>query len=266
MDIRVSSLWRYPVKSMAGASMPSLAVTDWGPNLDRRWMVIDSQKRFITQRQLPRMCRLSASLSDAGIRIQSLDEPSLFIDVPEPMQAPQYEVAVWSDNCAAMDAGDEVATWLSDILGKSLRLCFMAETTHRQVDTQFAELGSRVSFADGFPFLLCSEASLAVLSKALGRGLAVQRFRPNIVVAGSEAFAEDEWRRIRIANIEFDVLKPCSRCAIPTVNLDTAEREADVFKMLRAERSKNGEVYFGQNLVHRGSGELAVGQRVEVLE
>ena len=94
----------------------------------------------------------------------------------------------------------------------------------------------------------------------------MQRFRPNIVVAGSEAFAEDEWRRIRIANIEFDVLKPCSRCAIPTVNLDTAEREADVFKMLRAERSKNGEVYFGQNLVHRGSGELAVGQRVEVLE
>ncbi len=266
MDIRVSSLWRYPVKSMAGASMPSLAVTDWGPNLDRRWMVIDSQKRFITQRQLPSMCRLSASLTDAGIRIQSLDDQGLFVEVPQPSLGSQYDVVVWSDNCAAVDAGDEVAIWLSDILGKSLRLCFMADNTHRQVDTQFAELGTRVSFADGFPFLLCSEASLGVLSSVLGRGLEVQRFRPNIVVTGSEPFAEDGWRRIRINNIEFELVKPCARCAIPTVNLDTAAREADVFKMLRAERSKNGEVYFGQNLIHDGSGELAVGQRVEILE
>jgi uncharacterized protein YcbX len=114
--------------------------------------------------------------------------------------------------------------------------------------------------------LLCSESSLLALSDALGRSLDIRRFRPNIVVSGAVPFAEDTWQRIRIANIEFDLVKPCARCVIPTINLDSAAREADVFEMLRAERGSNGEVYFGQNLVHYGEGEIAVGQSVEILE
>lgn len=266
MDLQVSSLWRYPLKSTAGVSLPVMSVNSWGPDLDRRWMVVDSQKRFITQRQLPMMCRLAASLTGSGLLIQSLDDESLFVEVPEPGDTERYLVTVWSDTPEAIDAGDEVAAWLSDLLGRDLRLCFMPDTTHRQVDRQFAATARRVSFADGFPFLLCSESSLAALSDVRGRSLDMRRFRPNIVVSGAAAFAEDTWQRIRIANIEFDVVKPCARCVVPTINLDSAAREADVFKMLRAERGSNGEVYFGQNLVHYGEGELAVGQSVEMLE
>jgi uncharacterized protein YcbX len=266
MDLQVSSLWRYPIKSMAGVSLPVMKVTSWGPDLDRRWMVVDGQRDFLTQRQLPMMCRLAVSLTESGLRLQSLDDESLFIEVPEPSDTERYFVTVWSDTPEAIDAGDEVAAWLTGFLGRDLRLCFMPDTFHRQVDPQFALTGRRISFADGFPFLLCSESSLLALSHALGRSLDMLRFRPNIVVSGAPPFAEDTWQRIHIANIEFELVKPCERCVIPTINLDSAAREADVFKMLRAERGSNGAVYFGQNLVHYGEGELAVGQRVEILE
>lgn len=103
------------------------------------------------------------------------------------------------------------------------------------------------------------------MSEALGRNLDMRRFRPNIVVSGGDAFAEDSWRRIQIGNIEFELVKPCARCAIPTVNLDSGVREADVFKMLRAERLRDGDVFFGQNLIHRGEGDIALGQSVEIL-
>jgi uncharacterized protein YcbX len=266
MNLHVSSLWRYPLKSVMGVSLPVMKVNSWGPDLDRRWMVVDSQRRFLSQRQLPMMCRLAASLTESGLRLQSLDDQSLFTEVTEPSDAERYLVTVWSDTAEAIDAGDVAAGWLTDLLGRELRLCFMPDTTHRQVDAQFALAGRRVSFADGFPFLLCSEFSLLALSDALRRSLDMRRFRPNIVVSGAAPFAEDTWQRIRIANIEFDVVKPCARCVIPTINLDSAAREADVFEMLRAERGSNGEVYFGQNLVHYGEGEIAVGQSVEILE
>lgn len=265
MGLVVSSLWHYPVKSLAGVSLENMKISAWGPHLDRRWMVIDDRGRFITQRQLPAMSRLAAALTDTGVRIIDLDDNSQSIDVHQPSGGQDYLVTVWSDQCIALDAGDEAAEWLTCRLGKDLRLCFMDENTHRQVDTQYAEAGIRVSFADGFPFLLCSDASAAILSGSLGRSLDMRRFRPNIVVSGADAFAEDSWRQIRIANIEFEIVKPCSRCAIPTINLDSGLREPDVFKVLRAERQRDGEVFFGQNLIHRGDGEIAVGQRVEII-
>lgn len=120
MAITVTSLWQYPVKSMAGVALASMAVNSWGPSLDRRWMLVDSQHRFITQRQLPYMCRLAASLTRTGIRIQSLDD-ALSIDVPQPVAGVRYDATVWSDTCEAVDAGDEAAAWLSKVLGKTLQ-------------------------------------------------------------------------------------------------------------------------------------------------
>jgi len=174
-------------------------------------------------------------------------------------------VMVWADSCAALDAGDEAASWLSSLLGKPLRLCYMPEQTHRQVDMQFGQQGDRVSFADGFPFLLCNTASLQLFSAGLGREMDILRFRPNIVISGAEAFAEDNWQRIRIGDIEFDLVKPCARCAIPTVNLVDASREADVFTMLRKLRQRGDEVYFGQNMIHRGQGNIRLGDEVKIV-
>ncbi|CAA0088263.1 putative protein YcbX [Zhongshania aliphaticivorans] len=266
MALTVTSLWRYPVKSMVGESLARLEVNKWGPNLDRRWMLVDTRHRFVSQRQLPMMSRLSALLTERGVRIQLVSDPGHGIDVAQPTDGQCYDVSVWSDTCSAIDAGDAPAAWLSDVLGQSVRLCFMPDDYLRQVDTAFAPIGAQVSFADGFPFLLCSTASLAALSKSLGRTLEMERFRPNIVVTGSEAFAEDAWRRLRIGDVEFDLVKPCARCAIPTINLDNGVREPDVFRMLRRERTRDGQVFFGQNLLHRGDGSITLGQEVEILK
>ncbi len=266
MSILISGLYSYPVKSLRGHAQRVMDVTDWGADGDRRWMVIDEGGGFITQRQLPKMCRIGAESRDGGVYLWHLDVPGSGVFVKLSGREPARDVTVWDDCCVAFDAGDEVAAWLSQQLGAALRLCYMPESSHRQVDRRFAQDGDRVGFADGFPFLLCNEASLQVLSNELGRSLDILRFRPNIVVSGAAAFAEDQWRRIRIGDIEFDLVKPCARCAIPTVNLVDASREPDVFRMLKTHRQRNDEVFFGQNMIHRGQGAISLGDAVEVLQ
>tara|TARA_R110002167_G_scaffold88917_6_gene239681 strand:+ start:4423 stop:5229 length:807 start_codon:yes stop_codon:yes gene_type:complete len=265
MSVIVSSLYTYPVKSLRGNGQRVLDVTDWGPDRDRRWMVIDESGQFVTQRQQPKMCLIAAEIKGDALRLWNLKQPGNGVCVDYSRAKIEREVFVWEDNCTALDAGDEVAEWLSDELGARLRLCYMPESTQRQVALPYGAPGDRVSFADGFPFLLCNEASLQVLSSVLGRELDIQRFRPNIVISGAPAFAEDGWKKICIGGVEFDLVKPCARCAIPTVNLEDASREPDVFRVLQAQRKRDGEVYFGQNMIHRAHGAVAVGDAVDVL-
>jgi len=265
MSIQVSGLYSYPVKSLRGHAQETTRVTSWGPDRDRRWLVVGEAGQFITQRQLPKMSRIGAEYRGEGIYLWHLDYGNAEIYVPVTSAQTPCKVMVWADSCAALDAGDEAASWLSSLLGKPLRLCYMPEQTHRQVDMQFGQQGDRVSFADGFPFLLCNIASLQLFSAGLGREMDILRFRPNIVISGAEAFAEDNWQRIRIGDIEFDLVKPCARCAIPTVNLVDASREADVFTMLRKLRQRGDEVYFGQNMIHRGQGNIRLGDEVKIV-
>ncbi|WP_372860555.1 MOSC domain-containing protein [Spongiibacter sp.] len=261
----VSGLWRYPVKSLVGAACETLQVNDWGPAGDRRWMLVDDSGRFLSQRQLPMMCRLQARETPSGIAIVDLDSAAS-IEVATPgSAAPARSVVVWGDDCRGLDAGDAVAQWLAARLGRVLRLCYMPDEEHRQVDLNYAQPGDRVSFADGFPFLLCHQRSVDWLSEKLGRTLEMSRFRPNLVVDGGEAFAERQWRRLAVGNIEFDVVKPCSRCVIPSIAPHSGERETEVFALLREHCSDGAEVVFGQNLIQRGTGSIALGDVVRPL-
>ncbi len=144
-------------------------------------------------------------------------------------------------------------------------MCFMDEDTHRQVDLEFAQQGDRTGFADGYPFLILSEASIGFLSDKLGRELAIERFRPNIVVSGCDAFAEDEWKKIVINGVEFDIVKPCARCVIPTLDLETSEKQVDVMQAMMKYRKQGKAVMMGMNAVHRQTGVLQVGQTVAVV-
>jgi uncharacterized protein YcbX len=265
MTMFVTSLYTYAVKSLRGVSQREMTISHWGPDGDRRWMVIDESGQFVTQRQYPKMSRIGAQLNGEVLHLWDLNQPNIAVFVNQTRVTAEREVVVWADTCMALDAGNEVADWLSYQLGVPLRLCYMPDSTQRQVDLQYAEIGDRVSFADGFPFLLCNEASLNALSDDLGRALDIRRFRPNIVISGAPAFAEDYWRRIRIGGVEFDLVKPCARCAIPTINLDDASREPDVFRLLKAKRQRDGDVFFGQNMLHRGRGLVSLGDAVEVL-
>jgi MOSC domain-containing protein len=175
-------------------------------------------------------------------------------------------VRVWADEVAAVDAGEGAARWLGRLLRQDCRLVFMPPQTRRPVDPHYARRGETVSFADGFPLLLVSEASLAALNARLAQPVPMNRFRPNLVVAGCEAFAEDRWRRIRIGALELDVVKPCSRCAIPAIDQATGQRDPEINRALAAFRRFEGQILFGQNLLHAGPGALRRGDPVEVLE
>lgn len=261
--MQLTELSIYPVKSCAGFSVPSAGLDRFGLAGDRRWMVVDESGLFITQRQIPGMCLIDVQCVAGGICVtQSHD--TLEVSIPDE-GAQSRRVEVWGDAVQALDAGDAAAHWFTQRLGRACRLVYMPDSALRRVDGAYAGEGETVSFADGFPLLLISRASLEDLNGRLPQPVPMNRFRPNLVVSGCEAFAEDGWRRIRIGQMELDVAKPCSRCVMPSIVQETGERDPHINRALAAFRRVNGQILFGQNLLYRGSGQLAVGDKVEVL-
>lgn len=267
--MQLSALYRYPLKSARYESLISSQVEALGLQGDRRWMLVEeSSGRFLTQRLLPQMGRIEARYNDeGGLSLSAPGCASIEVALPGP-DAELRGVTVWSDSLRVPDAGDEAAAWLSAFIGRPCRLVRVPESRARQVDTGYAEPGDKVAFADGFPLLLIGQGSLDDLSARVGRSLEMLRFRPNLVIEGAEPYAEDSWKRIRIGALEFQVAKGCSRCILTTLDPHTGERSADrePLTTLKTYREREGQVYFGQNLLPRGVGELRVGMPVEVLE
>ncbi|MEA3292753.1 MAG: MOSC domain-containing protein, partial [Pseudomonadota bacterium] len=163
--------------------------------------------------------------------------------------------------------GEESGRWLSQAIGDDCRLVFIPDDEIRPCDPRYAAPGDRTSFTDGFPLLLISQASLDDLNRRLAQPVEMRRFRPNLVVAGVEPYAEDNWQRIRVGEIEMRGVKPCSRCAIPAVDPDTGIVSGlEPLRTLSAYRKRNNKIYFGQNLAHNGHGSLCVGDLVTKLE
>lgn len=265
-QLQLSELWRFPVKSMRGARAQQFMLDARGLQGDRAWMLVDSEGHFLTQRQLPRMTLIKAETLDAGVRLQIPGQAPLSVrHAPERPAQGNIPVQVWRDQCLADCVEPEVDQALSDFLGQSCRLVRLPKSSVRSVDPNYAQPEDQVGFADGFPLLLISQASLDDLNQRLESPISMERFRPNLVVSGCEPFAEDQWRRIRIGGIEFRVVKPCSRCSIPGVDPDTGERSKEPTRTLATYRQRDHQVYFGQNLLHDSTGQLEVGMPVEVL-
>jgi hypothetical protein len=231
-------------------------------------MVVDAHNgRFLTQRLLASMNRIKVAWQ--GSEQLLLSAPGM-VDLPVAVPGSQAElrnVTIWRDSLDVPDAGDAAASWLSQLLGRACRLVYVPAQLARQVDPAYAAVGDKVAFADGFPLLLIGQASLDDLSARVGRSLEMLRFRPNLVITGSAPYAEDEWRRIRIGTLEFRVVKGCSRCIMTTLDPQTGERSADrePLATLQRYRARDGQVYFGQNLIACGAGQLSLGMPVEVL-
>jgi len=266
MPILISQLYFYPVKSCAGTALDLAEIGPRGIKYDRQWMVVDAGGNFLTQRQEPKLALISPQLneSEGVLQLTAPSMPELTLNLDSIGQ--KLEVTVWDDNCSALDEGDKAASWFSQSIGKPVRLVKFAYDFVRQVDQRYAlREDDQVGFADGFPFLLLSEASLGALNERLVEALPINRFRPNIVVSATEPFAEDQWKKIAINGISFDVVKPCARCVITTVNQDTGIAGAEPLKTLANFRRVDGKVLFGQNLTHLSQGKLAIGDVVEVL-
>jgi MOSC domain-containing protein len=259
----VSELNIYPCKSMRGVSLTDMPLIDSGPQWDRRWMLVDNDGGFISQREEARLCLVDVRLDPGCLRLSAPGQRSLSLVITE--QGASLEVTVWDDQVQAVDCGDEPARWFSSFLQRDCRLVMMPQSSRRQVDRDYSREGDTVSFADGFPLLLIGEASLADLNARLSVPITMAHFRPNIVIRGCEAFAEDRWQAVSIGGIHFDLVKPCSRCVIPSINPRTAEKQAEVVRTLASYRRSAGSVYFGQNMIHRGRGLVKQGDRLEVL-
>ncbi|AJO79817.1 MOSC domain-containing protein [Pseudomonas sp. MRSN 12121] len=267
--MRLSALYRYPLKSGRGESLQQVALDRLGLEGDRRWMLVDEPSgRFLTQRAVPQMSQLGALWNaEGGLTLSAPGFPSLEVPLPD-AEAPLRGVTIWRDTLRVPDAGDAAHAWLSDFIGKPTRLVQIPLERARTTQAGYGKDDDQVAFADGFPLLLIGESSLQDLSSRVGRPLEMLRFRPNLVIEGSPAFAEDGWKRIRIGDIEFRVVKPCSRCILTTIDPQTGERSADrePLATLQQYRAQEDGAMFGQNLVNDGNGRLEVGMSVTVLE
>ncbi len=267
-NVIVDDLRIYPVKALRGHGLQASPVAIWGLEHDRRWMVVKPDGRFLTQRELPAMARISARMTGEGLTLAADAGGELRVAVPMAATAERREVEVWSDRLPALDAGPEAADWLSARLGLPCGLVYLDDPRARAVDPAYALPDDRALFSDGFPVLLANTASLAALNAALPRPIEMGRFRPNIVMSGAEPWAEDRWRRIRIGEVVFRVAKPCARCIVTTVDQTTGERpdKSEPLRTLGRLRRTASGVMFGQNLIPDGPGRIAVGDRIEVLE
>jgi uncharacterized protein YcbX len=260
--LHLSSLHIYPLKSARGISVDHVILDAFGPALDRRWMLVDPQGLLVTRRERHQMALIDVELVGEGLRVRAPGNGTL--EVGQGSDAsPTVEVQVWDDRCLARDLGDEPARWFSSFLGEPVRLVFMPNATFRQIDPDYVPGIRRVSFADGFPLLLIGEGSLAELNRRLPTPVPMNRFRPNVVLAGTEPFAEDTWETVKIGTVTFDVVKPCARCVATTIDHDTAAAGREPLRTLATFRKRGHGVYFGQNLLHQAPGILAVGAAAE---
>lgn len=267
-QLNVSGLSIYPVKSCAGIALRASRVEAFGLSYDRRWMVVDEKGVMLTQRKLAKMCLIHTELIGGQLYLKYSSMPDLAVMQPD--TGNKRRVKVWDDECLAYDAGHEPANWLSQVLGVECRLVYFPDDEIRQVDLNFAGKNDKTAFSDGFPLLLISQASLDDLNSRLEQPISMDRFRPNIVVQGCQPYAEDNWKKIRIGNIVFRIVKPCSRCVIPSINTDTAERETEPTKTLKSYRQRNNKIFFGQNVIAEINKEelsvIEVGMSVEIIE
>ncbi|RMT84172.1 MOSC domain-containing protein [Pseudomonas viridiflava] len=268
--LRLRALYRYPLKSCKAEILQRASFDGLGLAGDRRWMLVDeSTGRFLTQRALPQMSQLSVLWNaSGGVTLSAPGMAPLDVEVPVDAQDSLRGVTVWRDSLQVPDAGDAAAEWVSRFIGKPTRMVYMPVERARWLPGGYGSVDHRINFADGFPLLLIGQGSLDDLSARLGKSVEMLRFRPNLVIEGAGAFAEDTWKRIRIGDLQFELLKPCARCILTTIDPATGERSPDrePFATLKTYREVEGDVMFGQNMVNVGPGELEVGMDVEVLE
>ncbi len=263
--VTLTHLSVYPVKSCRGISVGAATLDRWGLQHDRNWMVVDADGRFISQRTHPRLALVEPALGRELMTLRAPDMPVL--ELPASGRAgPERMVSIWEDSCRALDQGDAAAEWFSRCLGQPARLVRIGAGFARAVPQARYPAGADVSFADAFPVLLLSVASLGALNARLATPVPMNRFRPNLVIDGCPEFAEDSWRHLRIGGVEFQVVSACKRCVITTVDQSTGTPGTEPLATLATfRRDAEGSVVFGRNVVHQGVGTLRVGDAVQVL-
>lgn len=261
--MQLSGIFVYPIKACAGVSLMSAELVERGLAHDRRYMLVDRRGVFVTQREAPRLCRVATALGPHGIAVSAAGCSTLVL--PCELHSGAFEARpyrVWESTGHAL-RHPEGSRWFSDLLSDELSLLYMPDTERRAVNPKRARPGDLVSFADAYPVLLASEASLRDLNQRLETPVSMRRFRPNLVVSGGEPYAEDHFRSLRIGELSFRAVKRCERCVVTTIDPDSAERGREPLHTLAGYRTSDGKIWFGMNLIHDGPGRLRLGDVVQ---
>ena len=267
MGATLSAINVYPVKGLKGIALETAHCTDRGIRNDRRWMIVDSDGVFLSQRTFPRMATVWTELTDSSLVLSAPDEDP--VEVPlAPPPAPWMKVQVWESVCDAIPASREADWWLTQYLGQPCRLVYMPDDSVRYSKSKYAGEGKRVGFADGYAYLMIGEASLADLNSRLAAkkhpALPMNRFRPNLVLSGTEPYAEDRYGEIRIGDAAFRAVKPCGRCQVTTTDQASGEVMGPEPLLTLASYRDSAEFgqMFGMNLVSVRAGTVRVGDSV----
>jgi uncharacterized protein YcbX len=266
----LASVHIYPVKGCRAVDLDEAMVEPWGLAGDRRWLLVDADCRFISQREHPELARVVIT-DGPGPEITASSDGCRPLRMAVPGELSELlKVTVWGAAVLAAAAGPAADAWFSAYLGEPARLVYLDDPTRRAVDPEYGADGDTVSFADGYPLLLANAASLDQLGQWLTAAgeepVPMNRFRPNVVVSGFEPWAEDRWRRIRIGPVSFRVVKPCDRCVVTTTDQTTGERGRQPLRMLAVHRRFDQKLIFGQNLIPDSPGLIRVGDPAEVTE
>jgi uncharacterized protein YcbX len=267
--ITLSGIFIYPVKSLGGISVPAAELTPLGLRHDRRWLIVDARNRFLTQREHAEMALLAVEPAYNGFLLRHRQRPALLpLYIPFEAQPDKtLFVSIWDDLVWAWRGTPEADEWLSTALGQPCKLVYMSDMARREVEPDKPELnpaGTLVSFADGYPYLLATEESLAKLNDQLAEPVPMDRFRPNLVVRGAPADAEMAWANLEIAGQPFRSVRGCGRCIVTTIDQATAEKNlaSEPLRTLATYRKPDRKVIFGQNVTGPAAGRVQVGDAV----
>jgi uncharacterized protein YcbX len=267
MELRLASLHIHPIKSVGGLDVKEAALSDRGPLHDRRWMLVDAEGRFVSQRELPVLAMLHTEALQDGFRVFDTRDGS-HLDLPWTLEATSTRMcSVWSDRVRCIPAPHAANAWFTERCGSPVELVYQPDGTRRRTDGRYAS--ALTSLSDGFPYLVVNAASLRDLNE---RGkqvhgtawvpVAMDRFRPNLVIDGAEPWAEDEWPSLTVGGSHFDLVKPCARCVIVNTDQATGTRGREPLRTLATFRSKGNKVLFGVNAVCADAGTIRIGDLV----
>ena len=249
----------YPIKSLGGIRLETAKLEERGFQFDRRWMLVDREGMFLSQRTFPKMALLHVIMFSDRLEVFEKYQPENRLNIPfQTISDSLIDITIWEDTVKGQLVGNEINDWFSDILGLDCRLVLMPESTKRRLKPKYAINGESVSFADGMPYLIIGQSSLDDLNGRLQEPVPMDRFRPNLVFKGGSPFVEDSWEKMKIGEAVFKVTKPCARCVMTTVDQRTGEKGKEPLKTLASYRTFQNQVMFGQNML------LLEGDRIQV--
>jgi uncharacterized protein len=262
-ELKLSQIWIYPIKSLGGITLSTVNVMAKGLQYDRRWMLVDESGTAMTQRTYPKMSLFKLSIENNQVFI-SYGKQQLSFNLEAGAISKPLQVNIWDDSVSVFEVNPVYSKWFSDLLGVNCKLVHFPEKNSRPVDPRYKVNDENVSLADAYPFLIIGQGTLDDLNMKLKEPVPINRFRPNFVFTGGQAFEEDSWRNFSIGNVRFVGVKLCDRCILTTVNQDTAEKGQEPLRTLATYRKRDNKIYFGQNLVTLDNGNVTVGDKITV--